>query len=433
VSRVLLFTLLSSSASALEIRVHPSDFVYAYEVDPARSLYTVVLQNVAIVQKDGSPVTVETLEIQAMSEGQVVQSVVIPAADIERSAQRLSAMDAQGVLKLYDFYFQTSRYLAGLRLSPNRTLAPGTVLVVFGKPLLLLGLPSGGLSLIARAKDSAGKMVEARASLRVEVHASPNNYAFPLAGTWYVGAGPSLHSHHRWATNEEFALDLVALGSDGKTHKGDGTRLDDFYGYGRQVLAVADGTVVEVATDGTETNDRLRRPGESADDFQKRTLAAQSELLAKSYKAVIGNYVVIKHANGEYSHYAHLKQGSVRVKASDTVARGEVLGQLGQTGNSTEPHLHFQLTGGPDPMYSRGIPHPLQGSPRRGARSRWPAAADGMDRHRREVTICILLPDSRSTTRSDHRVGDDRAAVFFGENERSFDYVWRLPRQPPGA
>jgi len=228
--------------------------------------------------------------------------------------------------------------------------------VVFGKPMLLLGLPSGGLALIAHAKDAAGKPVDARASLRVENHASPNDYAFPLAGTSYVGAGPSLHSHHRWAVNEEFALDLGALGGDGKTHKGNGTHLDDYYAYGHDVLAVADGTVVETAADGTEANDRLRRPGESADDFQKRTLSAQSELLAKSYKAVIGNYVVIRHAGGEYSHYAHLKQGSVRVKAGDTVARGQAIGQLGQTGNSTEPHLHFQLTDGPDPMYSRGIP-----------------------------------------------------------------------------
>jgi len=354
--RFLLLFLLAFPAAALEIRVHPADFVYAYEVDPARKLYTVVLQNVAIVQTGEDPVTVESLEVQALSGGQVAQSLVIPSGDLEKSAQRLSAMESQGVLKLYDFYFQTSRYLTGLHLSPGLTLAPNTALVAFGKPMLLLGLPSGGLALIAHAKDNRGKPVEARSSLKVEEHQSANTYSFPLAGTWYVGAGPSLHSHHRWATMEEFALDLVALGGDGRTHKGDGTRLTDYYGYGRDVLAVADGTVVDVATGGTEANDRLRRPGESAEDFQKRTVAAQNELLAESYKAVIGNYVVVKHTGGEYSHYAHLKQGSVRVKSGDKVVRGQVLGQLGQTGNSTEPHLHFQLTDGPDPMYSRGIP-----------------------------------------------------------------------------
>ncbi|HSS47509.1 MAG TPA: M23 family metallopeptidase [Thermoanaerobaculia bacterium] len=352
----LLLALLPLPGAALEVRVHPADVVYAYEVDPARGLYTVVLQNVAVVQKDGSAVTVDSLEIQAVSGGQVLQTAVIPATDLDKGAQRLSAMEGQGILKLYDFHFQTSRYLAGLHISASRSLAPGTALIVFGKPLLLLGLPSDGLTLIAHAKDAAGKPLEARATLKVEDHQSSNDYAFPVAGTWYVGAAPSLHSHHRWAANEEFALDLVALGGDGKTHKGDGTHLDDFYCYGRDILAVADGTVVEVATDGTEANDRLRRPGETADAFQNRTVQAQNELLMKNPKAVIGNYVVLRHAGGEYSQYAHMKQGSVRVKVGDTVTRGQVLGQVGQTGNTTEPHLHFQLTDGPDPLYSRGVP-----------------------------------------------------------------------------
>ena len=113
---------------------------------------------------------------------------------------------------------------------------------------------------------------------------------------------------------------------------------------------------MEVATHGTEANDRLRRPGESSEDFQKRTVQAQNELLMKSPKLVIGNYVVIRHGGGEFSQYAHLKQGSVRVKVDDAVTRGQVIGQLGHTGNTTEPHLHFQLTDGQDPMYSRGLP-----------------------------------------------------------------------------
>ena len=353
---ILACTLVPLPLAALEIRVHPGGVVYAYEAEPQRGLYTVVLQNVAVVQKDGAPVTVESLEIQAVSNGQPLQTLLVPTADLERAVQRLSAMEAQGAIKLYDSYFQTSRYLAGIQLSKSRTLAPGTALIVNAKTLLLTGLPSEGLALIARGKDDKGQPVEARTTLKVENHQSPNEYAFPLAGTWYVGAAPSLHSHHRWATNQEFALDLIVLGADSRTHKGDGTRLKEYYAYGRDILAVADGTVVETAAHAAEANDRLRQPGESEADYEQRTVQAQNELMAKSYKAPIGNYVVIRHAGGEFSQYAHLKQGSVRVKVGDAVTRGQVLGQLGHTGNSTEPHLHFQLTDGQDPMYSRGIP-----------------------------------------------------------------------------
>jgi len=352
----LLLVLLPLPVAALEVRVHPKDFVYAYEVDPTRGLYTVVVQNVAVVQKEGAPLTLESVEIQAVSGGQALQTLVVPAADLDKSAQRMSAMEGQGILKLYDFYFQTSRYLAGIHLAANRTLGPGTALVVFGKPLLLVGLPSDGLAIVAHAKDAEGKAVEARATLKVEDHRSPNDYLFPLAGTSNVEVGPNLHVPHRWVANEEFAFDVGATGGDGKFHKGNGSRLEDYFAYGKDIRAVADGTVVEVFADATESYDRLRQPGESAQDFEKRTVTAQNELLAKSYKAPLGNYVILKHAGGEYSHSVHLKQGSVKVKAGDTVTRGQVIGQLGHTGNSTEPHLHFQLTDGPDPMYSRGIP-----------------------------------------------------------------------------
>lgn len=348
--------LLPLPLAGLEVRVHPGDLVYAYEADPAHGLYTVMLQNVAVVQKDGGPVTIDALEIQAMNGGQTVQTLVLPAPDLDKSIQRLSAMEAQGLVKLYDFHFQTSRYLAGLKIASSRTLSPDTALIVFGKPLLLAGLPSDGLAIIARGKDAGGKPVEARAALKVENHRSPNDYLFPLAGTWYVGASPSLNSPHRWVANEEFAYDLIALGGDGQSHKGDGSHLADYYAYGRDVLAVADGVVVETGADAMESNDRLRRPGEGEAEYWQRTVAEQNKMIAKGYKVPFGNYVVIRHAGGEFSHYGHLKQGSVRVKAGDAVTRGQVIAQLGQTGNSTEPHLHFQLTDGPDSLYSRGLP-----------------------------------------------------------------------------
>lgn len=352
---LLTLLLLPLPAAAIEVRVHPGEVVYTYEVEPQRGLSTVQLQNIAVVQPEGAPVTIDSLEIQAIRDGQAVQTLVVPAADLEKSAQRMAAMEAQGFLKLYDFHFQTSRYLKGIRLSASRTLEPGTALVVTGKPLLLIG-KTDSLAILAHGRDAAGKPVEARSTLRVENHRSPNEYVFPVPGVSYIAVGADLQSPHRWVVNEEFAFDIAALGGDGRTHKGTGGRLDDYYGYGRDVVAVADGEVVEVTADATEANDRLRQSGESDADYEKRTVMAQNELLMKSSKAPLGNWVVIRHAGGEFSHYAHLKQGSVKVKTGDKVKAGQVIAQLGHTGNTTEPHLHFQLTDGADPLYSRGLP-----------------------------------------------------------------------------
>lgn len=352
---VMFYLLSAGSLQALEVRFHPKDFVYSYEVEPAKGISSVMLQNVAFVQAGGEPVTLESAEIRAMAGGQAVQTVTLPAQRLEQSARQMSALEAQGVLKAYDFYFQTSRYLGeGVRMASGRTLEPGTALVVFGRPLLLDG-PAEVVEVVAHGRSAAGP-VEARGSLKVVTHEPGTEYHLPVTGTWYVAVAPSFHTPHRWVTNEEFAVDLVVLEGEGRTHKGDGSRFENYYAYGRDVLAIGEGVVVEAVADGTEDPSRLPRPGESYADFEQRTLAGQSALLAKGYKAPLGNAVVIRHAGGEHSHYAHLKPGSIRVKAGDMVKRGQVIGQVGHSGNSTEPHLHFQVTDGPDPMYSRGVP-----------------------------------------------------------------------------
>ncbi|MCI0411469.1 M23 family metallopeptidase [bacterium] len=69
-----------------------------------------------------------------------------------------------------------------------------------------------------------------------------------------------------------------------------------------------------------------------------------------------GNQVIVQHEAEEYSSFAHLKQGSIRVKKGDEVKRGQLIAQIGLSGDGYQPHLHFQITDGPDMNYARGIP-----------------------------------------------------------------------------
>jgi murein DD-endopeptidase MepM/ murein hydrolase activator NlpD len=71
---------------------------------------------------------------------------------------------------------------------------------------------------------------------------------------------------------------------------------------------------------------------------------------------VSGNYAIIKHAANEYSFYAHIKNGTLKVKKGDTIKQGQVIGKLGNSGNSTGPHLHFHLMDKPSILTGRGLP-----------------------------------------------------------------------------
>jgi murein DD-endopeptidase len=169
----------------------------------------------------------------------------------------------------------------------------------------------------------------------------------PLRGSgWVAGNGPSNTSVHRrnvfpfsyrTTVSERFAIDFVKLGEDGMAMKGDKAKNDSFYGYGTDVLAVADG-VVWAMHDGMADNNPFSKP------------AAQTEETSG------GNYVTIDLGHGRFAFYAHLKTNSVRVKQGERVRRGQVLGMLGNSGNTDAPHLHFQISGAGKPGQGEGLP-----------------------------------------------------------------------------
>ena len=156
----------------------------------------------------------------------------------------------------------------------------------------------------------------------------------PFADEMFVfwGGREIEQNYHAAHANQRFALDLLMV-RDGRSHTGDGARNEDYHCFGRPILAPADGVVVE-AVDGV------------ADNVPGRMNPQQ----------VTGNRVILDHGNDEYSVLAHLRDGTVQVAAGDTVKAGDHLGDCGNSGNSSEPHLHYQLQAGPEFGTAAGLP-----------------------------------------------------------------------------
>jgi hypothetical protein len=147
----------------------------------------------------------------------------------------------------------------------------------------------------------------------------------PLAQPWEVVSGgrSELVNNHWTLTMQRHAVDAVQL-VDGTTYRGDRSRLENFFMFGDPVLAVADGRVT-AAVDGV--------PDEPVG--------------GRTWHAMEGNHVILDIGGGHHVLYGHLKRGSLRVRAGDDVRRGQVIGQVGDSGNSDEPHLHIQVQGTP--------------------------------------------------------------------------------------
>jgi biotin carboxyl carrier protein len=177
--------------------------------------------------------------------------------------------------------------------------------------------------------------------------------ASPLRGSgWLAANGPSAESGHRRAMiplngafyiAQRFAIDWVKLDSHNKTYSGDSLKNSSYYAYGNNALAVADGIVTEVK-----------------DSIPENVPGLNSRAVPITLETVGGNHVIIEIGGGRYAFYAHLQPHSIRVKRGDHVKRGQVLGLVGNSGNSTEPHLHFHMSDGSSPLGSEGIPYAFE-------------------------------------------------------------------------
>ncbi len=175
----------------------------------------------------------------------------------------------------------------------------------------------------------------------------------PLKGEGYISADSccdstrhvraTLPANGRLWVSQRYAVDWEQLNAEGKVYSGGEAareKLENYTIFGKQALAVADATVVSI-TDGYPE----QVPGKFPETI--------------SLEEADGNSVVLDLGNGKYALYAHLQPGSVRVKPGDKVRTGQVLGLVGNTGNSLAPHLHFQVMNGPSSLASNGLPYEI--------------------------------------------------------------------------
>lgn len=144
----------------------------------------------------------------------------------------------------------------------------------------------------------------------------------PFKGEWTVfwGGDTEELNYHVENRAQKNAFDLIVTDKNGKSYRTDGQTNEDYYAFGKEIFAPCDGEVVMVV-DGVDDN----IPGN----------------LNPIY--IPGNTVVLKTDNNEYLFLAHFKQNSIKVKLGQKVNKRDVLGLCGNSGNSSEPHLHFHI------------------------------------------------------------------------------------------
>jgi murein DD-endopeptidase MepM/ murein hydrolase activator NlpD len=171
----------------------------------------------------------------------------------------------------------------------------------------------------------------------------------PLEGPRWVDvngccAGPNSHRvavnpiNGAFYVSERFAIDFAQLTVDRRIYQGNPGLLSSYPSYGADISSVSRGVVVSTQ-DGIADN------------------APVGSLPPFSLETVGGNYVVVSMGGGHFAFYAHLQPGSLTVEVGDRVKQGQVLGSLGNSGNSDFPHLHFHVTDSPSPLASDGLPY----------------------------------------------------------------------------
>lgn len=156
----------------------------------------------------------------------------------------------------------------------------------------------------------------------------------PFEGEWFVvWGGRTLETNYHAANREQrFAIDALIV-REGQTHAGEAGVLENYYCWDEPILSPGDGTIAAVVSN-------------LPDNPIGTTDAANPA----------GNHVVIELGNSEFAFLGHMQQDSIGLKVGDVVSTGEELGRCGNSGNTSEPHLHLHLQTTVELSEGEGLP-----------------------------------------------------------------------------
>jgi murein DD-endopeptidase MepM/ murein hydrolase activator NlpD len=296
------------------------------------------------------------------SDGQTHLAYELVVNDVPRSGARIDRIEVMGEsdAKPLITYAESDLDERVVRPGAERSVRYGRVIP--GAALALvhvwITLPKdqrvpGTLRHSFRVSTEAGEALAA-GDARVDVRSGPPIVVgSPFrAGAWLAHNGPGQHRAAHWGSAlvdgrtaripQRYAIDFIGVDNDGKGVRGEVRKSSnqDWIGFGREIVAVLDG-VVHAARDGVPDH---------------QPLAELPPPSSPSAADTYGNYVIVRAGDGTFVHYAHLQRNSVAVRTGGTVRRGQVIGRLGNSGNTNGAHLHFNVTDGPAPEETQGVP-----------------------------------------------------------------------------
>jgi hypothetical protein len=330
----------------MKISTIPKDFIINAAVERGGKIVSnFLLHGLKLRNNEDEIIILEDINFELYASGIFVKQVTYKGKALEEYIKEFS--EKSGWLcegfggKLFlgkEGYWNYEGYTKSLVVNPNQEtgIFNEYFIVVYDKIIDEL--------VISVTFNKAGEIQTQELKVPIIQYKNKNEYIFPLKGSVSTCGNFNSLIEHRQHYSMEFAFDMAQLNIDQKLCYKENMSKEDYVAYGKDIFAIADGEVVDCYHSfelTTSWNWEERKPYIDEYGFMP---------------AQCGNYIVLKHANGEYSFYGHLVTDSLCVKKGEKVKQGQVIAKLGHTGMSNCPHLHFQLMDGPDFLADRGLP-----------------------------------------------------------------------------